>query len=145
MTILPHVFAGALVGSFIQSPVLAFVSGVASHSFLDFIPHWDIPVLSPNRKVRFLVWAFILSEVAAASIILFYLYRLANPGAFWAALGGVLWDAEYPIKILFKIKKGFHPYASVLHNRTTFKKGVLTQVIVLLLSAYLLYTRLSAQ
>ncbi|MBI2590866.1 MAG: hypothetical protein HYW33_03240 [Candidatus Blackburnbacteria bacterium] len=145
MTALPHVLAGALAGSYIQGPVLALVLGVASHPFLDFIPHWDLPVLSPNRKVRFGVWTFILIEAMAASVILFYLYRLSVPGAFWAALGGVLWDVEYPIRILFKIKKGFHPYPGVLHNKTTFKKGVLAQAIVLLLSAYLLYRRLLAQ
>lgn len=145
MTALPHVLAGALLGSYVQSPVLAFVVGVGSHLVLDFIPHWDLPVLSPNRKVRFSVWAFILVEFLIASTVLFYLHGLANPGVFWAALGGVLWDAEYPIKILFKIKRGFHPYASVLHKKTTFKKGVLTQVVVLLLSAYFLYRRLLAQ
>ncbi|OGY08801.1 MAG: hypothetical protein A2782_02330 [Candidatus Blackburnbacteria bacterium RIFCSPHIGHO2_01_FULL_43_15b] len=145
MTVLPHVLAGALIGSYVQNSILAFVLGVASHPLIDFIPHWDLPVLSPNRKLRFAVWIFILIELVVACIVLFNLYRLANMSAFWAALGGVLWDLEYPIRILFKIKKGFHPYPGVLHNKTTFKKGVLAQAIVLLLSAYLLYRRLSAQ
>jgi hypothetical protein len=42
-----HVLAGAAIGSRVDRPAAAFVTGVASHFVLDAIPHWG----DPRREV----------------------------------------------------------------------------------------------
>lgn len=68
MSIYPHTVAGAVAGSFFESPVLAALAGAASHFVLDFIPHFD-PDVSRNHSMPKLKKT-IVSVVIAVDILI---------------------------------------------------------------------------
>lgn len=146
MTTIPHVIAGAAVGSLAPNLPVAIAVGFFSHFVLDFIPHWD-PLFDKNPK-RFsrnkLIFIFLLAvDLGISFAILVYLFE--HPQMFLGGIAGILPDVDnflqYKLRgfpLLSKIGINIHDGNSLWHNNTKFIYAVFTQGIVTLIGLYII-------
>lgn len=53
MVLMPHMLVGAIVGSRMKNIWSVFVLSLASHYFLDFLPHWDyLNKIDPDNLIH---------------------------------------------------------------------------------------------
>lgn len=156
MSILPHTITGAVVGSFLDNPALAFFGGVASHYLLDYIPHYDPDLrkkhkLSKQQKIYY--GSVMLVDVVCSLIVLSFLFPF--PNLFWGGVGGAVVDVDNFLQFKFKHfplqrKLGItaHSEGSRWHNklkfspRTNLLVGVAMQSAICLAGLVYLYSLL---
>lgn len=154
MTISAHVAVGSVVGLATGNPVAAFFAAWISHHVLDLIPHSDIGSVGGNienilnnKKQMQIVFADIF---LCALIFLFIAFKADfNQLVLWGACGGAFPDLVDNSPYWSAYTRKIFPtnYFHILHEKihcTIVQKeyffiGVLTQIIVVALSFYLLY------
>ena len=82
MTTACHAAAGALVGSLVGSPPLAFAAGLASHAVLDIVPHYDLA----DWRID------VVATLTIATLLM--IVSGGNPAIVWGVIGGTLPDLE---------------------------------------------------
>jgi len=163
MFITIHAAAGALVGTEVSNPILAFVSGFLLHFVLDFIPHGDCEMgtkfwgllkkkFSEEEKIRSLAAYGMVDYIA---LIFFIFYSIKNfhfakdDTVIWGMIGGILPDLLVVLYMITKsrlLKWFFDLHATVHHwlinrmgNDIPLKLGFVMQAVVFLLLFILLY------
>ncbi len=111
MTTASHAAAGAIVGSFVGVPALAFAAGIASHALLDVVPHYDLHD-----------WRIDVALTVGVSVALIWLSG-GEAATTWGLIGGALPDLEnlfYKLGVLpgskrvFPTHDGFLPHGRAL-------------------------------
>ncbi len=104
MSIFPHTVAGAVAGSFFESPLLAGLAGAASHFVLDFIPHFDPDVSRSHSMPGFkktIVSCVIAVDILIGLSVLWLLKGHLNLIA--GGLAGPLVDLDNFLQYRFKV------------------------------------------
>jgi hypothetical protein len=146
MILTVHLLTGAALASKIQPTPLALLLALASHYFLDFLPHWDYDV--ENLKAK--KWSRVGPALLKISLdllfgLLIILILAKNP--ILALTGGflaVLPDGLVLLNIIFP--NSFLNFLGNLHRKIHFFKykniplfwGILSYFAIFLLSALLL-------
>ncbi len=102
MLIIPHMLAGAAIGTLVPNPYLAFPLGIASHYALDALPHWDTGQVRKRKAdggvpEQFERWEFPFAalDILFALALTWYFWQSHGqaPGVLAGGLGGLLPDA----------------------------------------------------
>ena len=120
MCVFTHFAAGALVGSFSPSPLLAPVLGLGSHIVLDVIPHYDFE----NMKIDIFI--------GIASIVVLLVADAYNLSILLGGFAAVLPDLENLFWRLGKItdsQKVFPGHTGIIaHGRPAGKINLFLQI-----------------
>ncbi len=169
MLVVPHLIFGAALGQAVNdlpgATVLAFGLGVASHYFLDSLPHWERLVgykgsdFDPARPASewprgYLIHATI-DVILAALLLVYLMWRVPhgqfyqNP-VFWGALGAVLpdlldnvpfWSGKIANWPIFKQERYIHRYFHITDESQQHMPkylGLVTQIAVFLFGAWII-------
>lgn len=162
MFITVHAAAGALIGTQISNPIIAFIVGFISHLLLDIIPHGDRELgkkffgllnkrLSEEEKFKSMAAYGIIDYLILVFFILYAFknfYFAKDDGVVWCMIGGILPDLLVAIYILTKTKLlewffKFHRWNHYLligrmKNDIPLKTGIAMQIIIFLILLLLL-------
>ncbi len=120
-----HVAVGAVIGSFLDSNLLSFAVGLASHIPLDMIPHFDF------QDIRIDI---ALTGIALGALVVFAGF---SPVTF-CAIGAVIPDFEnllWKTGVISEERKIFPTHSGLIgHGRTTLERSWLAGVTVGVLS-----------
>lgn len=141
MSILPHVIVGASAGSFLPNPIAAGVAGFLSHFILDYIPHWDPPVVPKKPLWKSIAYPILLIVDIGLSV-LFLIFLAKQPNMFWGGLAGGLVDLDNIFHFLKGMGIKIHDGGSKWHHKTTFLTGISMQAIVTLLGLLFIISHL---
>ena len=163
MFITIHAATGALIGTEIANPIIAFIISFAMHFLIDIIPHGDRELgkkffglinkkISEEEKIKSLAAYGIIDYVILIFFLLFMFKNFSfakNDGVIWGIIGGVLPDLLVAVFVLTKTKylKWFfdfhkwnhHLIIEKLNNDISLKKGILMQVVIFLFLLLILY------
>lgn len=155
MFLTTHALASGILAEKINHPLIAYPLILATHFFMDSLPHWDFGAytgkdLQKNGQIknltkRFklgLLGALDLSMVALGSYLFFRNKLLTNPKISIGILVGLLPDfLEVPPLFLnwrpFPLNKLEEFHSRRIHHSAKFVIGLLPQVIILILVFWL--------
>jgi len=141
MVITPHMLAGAAIGAHSPNVWAAFCFGLISHYLLDSLPHWEYLDSIKINKFKHIAKIFI-DFIIGIFIVLIVSWPLKIV-VISGIVGSLLPDIIQFLYNNFKMK--FLSPFSVFHNkvhyhkRTPFLKGLIYQVIILVISVISLY------
>ena len=126
MLIATHSIVGAVIGTEVNYPPLAFILGFISHFILDVIPHNDGPDdvvgrTGPNSINQYLVVA--VDGLVAICTIIYFGQSSESASFFWGALGGITPDLIDNVPILkeyvrkLKVFDKFHQFHYWIQSR----------------------------
>jgi hypothetical protein len=154
MFITIHAATGALIGTELANPVLAFAVSFILHFLIDIIPHGDRELgkkffglinkkISEEEKIKSLAAYGIIDYIV---LIFFLLFMFKNfsfakvDGVIWGIIGGILPDLLVALFVLTKTKylKWFfdfhkwnhHLVIGKLSNDISLKNGMLMQLVI---------------
>lgn len=153
MTLTAHVSVACAVGVATGDPLLGFFGGFVSHHVLDGIPHSDAGSLGANigNLLKDDALKYVIVDILFACIIFFLIWDKFDFSSviFFSALGGALPDiidnspfwSRYTRKIF--PTNYYHKFHEKVHctilSKRYFWVGIVTQVVVILLSLYYIY------
>ena len=140
-----HATAGALLGTFTNSPTLAFALGVISHAVLDIIPHGDETIfLRPTQReyIVTLIRATIVDGIVMCAVLAFVLRpdrAVPSPTVIAGIIGGILPDIIHgtnnflpSVRWLQAFKRFHHRiHSGIIRSRGTVWGGMARQCLVL--------------
>ncbi len=162
MFITIHAATGALVGTEIANPAIAFIISFTLHFLLDIIPHGDREMgktffgllnkkISEEEKIKSLAAYGIIDYVILIFFLLFMFKNFSfakGDGVIWGIIGAILPDLLVAIYVLTKTKylKWFFDFHKWNHhliigrmkNDISLKKGIVMQVIIFLILIFML-------
>ncbi len=145
----PHIFFGAMLGKWIGNPFLTIIISFLTHYLLDLIPHyqprpikgykegglremdkkdWLLKSIEPTLGISFLAAFIFTAEGNTLSMML---------GAFFGFLPDFIWFIEWKFGYRlfpFPTFQLEHKY----HRHVSFIKGIVPQIIVTLVSIWIL-------
>lgn len=166
MFITIHAATGALIGTELSNPLIAFGIGFILHFLMDIIPHGDRELgkkffgllnkrLSEEEKLRSLAAYGLIDYII---LVFFILYAFKNfsfakdDGVIWAMVGSIIPDLLVALYMLTKTKwlKWFfdfhywvhHLIINKLKNDIPLKVGIAMQVIIFTI-LFTILTRIS--
>jgi hypothetical protein len=163
MFITIHAATGALVGTEVGNPFLAFLLGFFLHFVLDIIPHGDCEMgkkfwgllnkrLSEEEQIRSLAAYGVIDYIA---LVFFIFYSVKNfffakdDAVIWAMIGSILPDLLVVVYMVTKSRllRWFFDFHAIVHhwlinrmgNDISLKLGLIMQTVIFLLLFTLLY------
>jgi len=154
MTLTAHVCAGSAIATVSDDPLIGFFAGLLSHHILDAIAHSDFGSLGgninnifKNKKNLF----YVLADILIALIIFtFFALKISDfVQIFWSVAGAILPDvidnspfwSKYTRKVF--PTNYYHKFHETVHytilNKKYFWVGIITQLIVVMLSFLIVY------
>ncbi len=151
-----HAAAGALIGSYINQPIISFIVGFISHFFLDMLPHYDthLPRGIKGKELRIqlkklylrkiigLVYFDICLTVIFAAAVFTNNIHFLNQSIIWGIIGSILPDIIQAFSYFFQknpILKKFNEFHRFIHyspeNNISWMLGHSTQIITLIIIA----------
>lgn len=99
MLVTNHVLSGALLGALVRHPAPAFAVGVASHFFLDVVPHWGV-----REYDKFLPVAIRdgLIGLGAMAVLGAMAHPARRPAVLAGMAGAAFPDLDKPSQLFFK-------------------------------------------
>ncbi len=146
MILIVHILLGALIVLKVKPLFLALILALISHYFLDLLPHRDYSIDNIRKKdwqqafrKEFILIFF---DIFSAVVLIFLLSEnvlLSFIGAFFSTLPDGL-HLLYRIRPneFLRIHQQFHQKINWSENKTPLFWGVLTQVIIVAITIYLL-------
>lgn len=149
MVLTPHFLAGAAIATRFKNPFLAFALAFLSHYFLDIFPHQEYSIKNiekHNWKKSGLDILKLILDIAFGLVLIFIFLKKdlwrGFGGAFWAALpdGFAFLFFLFPKNKIFSKIYIFHKKIpqSLWETKIPFWGGILTQIIVIILSLWFL-------
>lgn len=153
MLSIAHCAAGAVIAVQLKDPVLYVPVILASHYFLDWVPHWDVGTgLSNGSRKRFDAFRFELIDLAIAGLFVVVLYpsipflnapvSIHTITPFLGAFIGLIPDFIEAPRNFFKwnpwFLKPLNAFHHAVHRSTPNKIEGLTPQIMLLVMLFLL-------
>ncbi|MFA5020801.1 MAG: hypothetical protein WC517_01940 [Patescibacteria group bacterium] len=162
MFITVHAAAGALIGTELPNPYLAFAAGVLVHFLMDIIPHGDHELgkrffgllkkkISEEEKFKSLAAYGLVDYII---LVLFLLYSIKNfyfakdDGVVWAIVGSIVPDLLVALYVLTRSRylKWFFDFHNWVHhlwlnrikNDLPLKAGIAMQLAIMALFLILL-------
>lgn len=147
----PHVVTGIAIASVTGNPLIAFPLAIASHFFLDMVPHWNPHLNTDLKKYGRVsnknVALVVLDSFLALGIGLFFAYR-SLPDTMMAlavlagCFGGVLPDlAEAPhyfLKFRHPVMDKFINWQKSIQNDTSPIPGIISQILTILVGLWVI-------
>jgi hypothetical protein len=145
-----HAVAGALIGHYVNEPIISFVVGFISHFFLDMLPHYDthLPKDRSAKEIRkqyfnkiFSVIYIDISLTLITAVALFTnnIYFLTQ-AVFWGMVGAILPDILQLLSFIFKnnwVLKQCNGLHNLVHyspeSQISIFLGHVTQLITLII------------
>lgn len=149
-----HAVAGALVGNYINQPLLAFIFGIISHFFLDMIPHYDthLPRGKNGKELRKelkksyfkriigLIYFDVSLTMIVAAAIFSNNANFLDKSIIWGMLGAILPDVILALSYFYQknpILKKYSEFHSFIHyspeKQISLVIGHITQIITLII------------
>ncbi|MFA6410263.1 MAG: hypothetical protein WCW26_01670 [Candidatus Buchananbacteria bacterium] len=146
-----HAACGALIGNYINDPLISLNLGLISHYFLDMLPHSDgnFPTKGHTpkslRKMYFnkivgLIYFDICLGIIVAAALLTNNAHFFNASVVWGMIGAILSDVLQVGSFVFKknrVFKKLNEFHNFLHysprNQISLTFGHLTQLATLLI------------
>lgn len=121
-----HAAAGALIGSYINEPLVSFIVGLISHYFLDLLPHSDANISTEGHTAKSLrklyfskIVGLIYLDISLAIIVAAALFtnniHFLTPAIIWGMIGSVLPDI-FQILSFFWPKNHYLKKINKFHN-----------------------------
>lgn len=156
MILLPHILAGALLGSRIHNFAILFVAALALHFFFDWLPHWEYAYIEIGKMSPREISFFLIKSVFDFSFGIFLLWlfwpKLGSPiyvifAVFVSLLPDGICFSYLIIKILFKfevkILKKFYNFHQLIHGpkhkKSLFWELAIEGLAVIILLLFILY------
>lgn len=146
MLLIPHAFAGVLIGITVNNPLLAIPLAFCSHFLLDLVPHWN-PSSKQCRQKEFLP---LLIGDLVGSLVLSAVFAIEshNVVVFFTGFAAILPDLLQMPTIMFGSKFFLFSKIKALQSKIHFPVqsilyGSLTQVVFLLLCVVYLLKEVS--
>jgi hypothetical protein len=103
MLLATHALAGAILGTLINNPLIAFLIGIASHFILDAIPHIDFPDYKKGSDFPYKYnkqkiswpqfnWVAINTLLTILTIAYLLIFYEKSPAYLWGIFGAILPD-----------------------------------------------------
>lgn len=129
MTILPHVAAGAVLGSFLPNILTSIIGGAVSHIVVDMLPHWDPTLKHLSNPKKLLYAGLLLLDLSLSLGLLVFL--LPFPTMFWGGLFGGLVDLENFLHLHWLEKIGIKTHAAkgTWQTQVSFWPGIISQAV----------------
>ena len=141
MLLVPHAFAGALIGIKINNPLISLPLAFLSHFVLDIVPHWNPSSKQWKQKncLPFLATDLVLSIVISALIA----YKYNSPLIFLNGLVAILPDLLQAPNVLFKNNFFLFTFLRNIQSKIQFHVknialGSITQILFVLICIFLL-------
>lgn len=147
MIITPHAVTGAAIAVIFPYPVVCIPLSVASHFFLDTIPHWQ-ETLPPYRANSFTLIRTV-ADIIVTGLCLSYIVSLHSqltPVILLCAVAGVLPDSDVIIH-QFRLQKiqstglfqKYWNWHCQIQRETSSTIGIIPQVAVVLIGLYIIH------
>ncbi len=146
-----HATAGALIGSYVDQPFIAFLLGFISHFLLDILPHHDGNIFTKgqvpksrrefyfNKVIGLIYFDLCLAIIVAGALFTNNIHFLTK-SIIWGIIGGILPDIIQALNF-FWYKNKFLQQFNQLHNLLHYSPrkpisvitGHVTQLITLII------------
>jgi hypothetical protein len=152
MLLTPHTFVGIAIATNITNPFLAFFLAFLSHFLGDKVPHWDF-YSNTKKEDRVKGWRPLAVMVDLAigvavgiSFTTYYLWNKETPtvafNVFICGIASVLPDALSSLDLFLGKSNKFLNILNSIQSKMQFQAplpwGIFTQVLVILLSLFLI-------
>jgi hypothetical protein len=150
----PHVAVGAAIATAIPNPFISIPLAFASHFILDKVPHWNphsYTEIQRFGKISVNTKAIALVDVALALTTGFFIAFQALPSAnhfttiILASFASVLPDVSKSPYFLFGVRDGilkkWVDFERSLQVETTFKIGMIVQILVIAASLWWVFSK----
>jgi hypothetical protein len=152
MLLTPHTIVGIAIATNIPNPYLAVIFAFISHFLGDKVPHWDF-YSNTKKEERIIGWRpiAVMAELAVGVAVgvaftCYYLWVKNDPllavTVFFCGIASVLPDALSSLSLFGgkegKFLKTLNKIQSKMQFQAPLPWGILTQVIVILISLFLI-------
>ena len=152
MLLTPHTLVGVAIATNISNPFIAVPSALLSHFLGDKVPHWDF-YSNTKKEDRIRGWRplAVMGDLAVGVAIgvaytTYFLWVKESPSTaisiFLCGIASVLPDALSSLSIIGSKENKFLEILNKIQSKMQFQAplpwGILTQVVVILLSVYLI-------
>lgn len=141
---IPHVIVGITINTIIPNPIISSPLILLSHFTLDKIPHWNP---KPTRaSIPILVFDMLLAVLVSG----FFAYRLLPDiwrsitillSCLLSILPDIVQIPYYFLNLRPNILKRFVKFQTLHQEHVSFKKGILSQVLITIIGLILIFIK----